>query len=389
MLSAGDINDTIVAISTPPGIGGLAVIRLSGNKALKLASVIFSQDLSDAKSHTIHYGYIEFEGKTIDEVLISVFRAPKSFTTEDTAEISCHGSFYIQQKIVEALIAKGARMARPGEFSMRAFLHGRLDLTQAEAITDIISSGNQRAHDIAMRQMKGGFAEAIHKVRDQLIHFASMIELELDFGEEDVEFADRGELVKLINGIQAVIEPLIDSFQLGNAIKHGIITVIAGRPNAGKSTLLNGLLNEERAIVSDIEGTTRDTIEEVLNINGVGFRLIDTAGIREARDQIEAIGVEKTFEMVRNSAILLYVYDQSKLTPANVLGDLENLSQQNAKTIVVANKNDLFGELSKPQQKALLATEMHDLGSVARSISRLRIISHEKGWSGNAQRSLV
>ena len=360
MQFAGDMKDSIVAISTPPGIGGLAVIRLSGDDSLSLASSVFSSDLENSESHTIHYGHIIHQGVEIDEVLVSVFRSPRSFTTEDTIEISCHGSFYIQQKIVEALVAKGARMARPGEFSMRAFLHGRLDLTQAEAITDIIASGNKRSHEIAMKQMKGGFSQAINELRASLIHFASMIELELDFGEEDVEFADRNELIRLIQEVQSSVNPLLDSFQLGNAIKHGIVTVIAGRPNAGKSTLLNGLLNEERAIVSDIEGTTRDTIEEILNINGIGFRLIDTAGIREARDQIETIGVEKTYEMVRNSAILFYVYDKSSLTPAEALADLEKLSRDNSKTVVVANKNDLFNELPETQQKAILAPEIHD-----------------------------
>ncbi|MCP4121633.1 MAG: tRNA uridine-5-carboxymethylaminomethyl(34) synthesis GTPase MnmE [Bacteroidetes bacterium] len=356
----GDVNDCIVAISTPPGSGALAVIRLSGKDVFDVVSTVFSKDLNELPSHSIHYGFIRHEGEEIDEVMVSIFHAPRSFTTEDSVEISCHGSIYIQQKIVEVLVKQGARLARPGEFSLRAFLHGRLDLTQAEAVTDVIASGNKRSHELALRQMKGGFSKAIEELRDALIHFASMIELELDFGEEDVEFADRGALVKLIKDIQKTLLPLIDSFRLGNAIKHGIISVIAGRPNAGKSTLLNALLNEDRAIVSDIEGTTRDTIEEILNINGVGFRLIDTAGIREARDKIEAVGVEKTFEMVRNSAILLYVYDKSKLSPAQVLSDLENLKKEGSKIVVVSNKTDVFAGLPTSEQKSLLATEMHD-----------------------------
>lgn len=347
----GDVNDCIVAIATPPGAGAIAVVRVSGKDAIPRASALFDRDLEGVPSHTVHYGHLRDGDEVLDEVLLTVFRAPRSFTTEDTVEISCHGSTYVQQRIVEAFLKRGARLARPGEFSLRAFLHGRIDLTQAEAVADVIASGNRRAHQLAMQQMKGGFARAIGELRDSLIHFASMIELELDFGEEDVEFADRGQLVRLIRDLLATIEPLIDSFRLGNAIKHGILTVIAGRPNAGKSTLLNALLNEERAIVSDIEGTTRDTIEEVLNLRGIAFRLIDTAGIREARDQIEAIGVERTYEMVRNSAILLYVYDKSRLAPAEARTDLEKLAAGNARVLVVANKADAFAALPDQEQK--------------------------------------
>lgn len=354
------MNDIIVAIATAQGQGALAIIRLSGRGCIELVSGLFSKNLSEVPTHTIHYGFLSFEGEEIDEVMISVFRGKRSFTAEDSIEISCHASTYIQQKIVEAIIRSGARLARAGEFSMRAFLNGRVDLSQAEAIAELIASGNQKSHEVALKQMKGGFSHAISELRQALIHFASMIELELDFGEEDVEFADRGQLVKLITDIRTSIAPLIKSFQLGNVIKHGVATVIAGRPNAGKSTLLNAFLNEDRAIVSDIAGTTRDTIEEVLNINGLAFRLIDTAGIREANDQIEAIGVERTFEMVRKSAVLVYMYDKATLTPAEVLADLERLETDKSNILVVANKQDVFTAMAPDAQKALLATNLHD-----------------------------
>ena len=339
-MSASPTNDCIVAISSAPGVGALAVIRLSGQDVFNIVSKVFTKNLEKVESHTIHYGHIKIHGETIDEVLISVFRAPRSFTSEDSVEISCHGSKYIQKRIIEILVETGVRLAKPGEFSMRAFLHGRMDLTQAEAITDLITAGNQRAHELALHQMKGGFSKAISQLREELIHFASMIELELDFGEEDVEFADRNALVQLIQNILSILNPLMDSFKLGNAIKNGIKTVIAGRPNAGKSTLLNALLNEERAIVSEIAGTTRDTIEEVLNIEGVEFRLIDTAGIREARDTIEAIGVERTMKMVKSSAILIYVFDLSEMSHEEVGEDLKKLQQKGTDIIVIANKAD-------------------------------------------------
>ncbi len=279
-----DVGSCIVAISTPNGAGAIAVIRLSGSGVFELVSNVFTKNLNEVASHTIHYGYIKDGENIIDEVMVSVFRAPKSFTTEDSAEISCHGSIFIQQQILQLFIRKGARLAQPGEFTMRAFLNGRIDLTQAEAVADLIASESAAAHDLAIKQMRGGFANEINHLRAELISFASLIELENDFGEEDVEFANRAELKALVTKIMGYVESLIRSFQLGNVIKNGVATVIAGRPNAGKSTLLNAFLNEERAIVSDIAGTTRDTIEESLNINGIVFKIIDTAGIREARD---------------------------------------------------------------------------------------------------------
>jgi tRNA modification GTPase len=342
MYQSHDLTDTIVALATPPGVGAIGVIRLSGKKAIELVNQVFKgKDLSKQKSHTIHLGTIRDENDHIlDEVLASLFVEPKSYTGENVVEISCHGSNYILQEIIQLFIKNGARMAQPGEFTMRAFLNGKMDLSQAEAVADLIASTSESSHDIAMQQMRGGFSNEIQNLRQELIDFASLIELELDFAEEDVEFADRTKLKVLVRKIQKLLKALIDSFKLGNVIKNGVSTVIAGRPNAGKSTLLNALLNEERAIVSDIAGTTRDTIEEVLNINGVQFRLIDTAGIRDAQDQIEAVGVEKTFEKVSQAALLIYVFDISEMKIDEVLTDVQKLQNDNIHLIVVCNKMD-------------------------------------------------
>jgi len=335
-------NDTIVALSTPPGIGAIGVIRLSGKEAISITNSVFSgKDLLKQKSHTIHFGLIKDGEQVIDEVLVSLFIAPKSYTKENVVEISCHGSNYIIQQIISLLIRKGASAAKPGEYTLRAFLNGGLDLSQAEAVADLISSDSAAAHQVAMNQLRGGFSTELNLLREQLIHFASMIELELDFAEEDVEFANRDQLQELINKITLVLNQLIRSFELGNVIKQGINTVIAGRPNAGKSTLLNALLNEERAIVSEIAGTTRDTIEELLNINGINFRLIDTAGIREATDTIEAIGVEKTMQKINQSALLVYVFDVVNLTVHEIREDIARLYRPGMAFIAVANKIDL------------------------------------------------
>ena len=338
-----DISDTIVALATPPGIGAIGVLRLSGPEAIPIADRIFrGKRLSEQPSHTAHFGRIETEeGRTLDEVLITVFHDRHSYTGQPTVEIGCHGSPYIQQEIIQLCLREGARLAEPGEYTLRAFLNGRMDLSQAEAVADLIASQSEASHTVALRQLRGGFRTEIQQLRSELIDFASLVELELDFGEEDVEFADRDDLKQLVRKIRNHLRPLIQSFALGNALKTGVSTVIAGRPNAGKSTLLNALLNEERAIVSDIPGTTRDTIEEVLNIKGVQFRLIDTAGIREAQDAIEAIGVAKTMEKIEQAAILVYVWDVAGgMTLAEVHQDLHQLSPDGANLLVVCNKMD-------------------------------------------------
>lgn len=341
--TAHNLSDTIVALATPQGVGAIGVIRLSGPKAIGIVDAVFpAKNLLKQAGHTVHFGTIRNEeNKIIDEVLATLFVAPRSYTGENVVEVSCHGSDYIIQELIQLFIRQGARLAQAGEFTMRAFLNGQMDLSQAEAVADLIASSSASSHQLAMQQMRGGFSNEIAALRQQLIDFASLIELELDFGEEDVEFANRDDLKVLVEKIQSVLRQLIQSFQLGNVLKKGVSTVIAGRPNAGKSTLLNALLNEERAIVSDIAGTTRDTIEEVLNIKGVEFRLIDTAGIREAEDTIEAMGVEKTLEKVRQSSLLIYVFDIIETSPEEVRSDLEKLIQEGMHVLVVANKMDL------------------------------------------------
>ncbi len=340
-----EIHDTIVAPATAPGVGAIAVIRLSGKEAIAICQKVFKgKDLTKQETHTIHFGTIVESDAIVDEVLVSVFKTPRSFTKENVVEISCHGSNYIIGKIIRLLISAGARYAKPGEFTQRAFLNGRFDLAQAEAVADLIASDSEASHRAAMNQMRGGISDEIKILRDELIGFAALIELELDFSEEDVEFADRTQLRNLVVKIQSMLFELLNSFQLGNAIKAGVSTVIAGRPNAGKSTLLNALLNEERAIVSEIAGTTRDTIEEKLVIRGVEFRLIDTAGIREATDAIEAIGVEKTFEKIKQSALLLYVFDASTLSIDEARNDILELTKHGIPFVVVPNKMDLLPE---------------------------------------------
>jgi len=335
--------ETIVALATPTGIGAIGVIRLSGPDAIAIGNKVFkSKDLTKQESHTIHFGNIMDGDMILDEVLVSLFVAPKSYTRENVVEISCHGSAYIIESIIKLLIKNGARSAKPGEFTLRAFLNGQMDLSQAEAVADLIASNSKASQQVALQQLRGGFSNQLQTLRDQLVQFASLIELELDFAEEDVEFANRDQLKKLIHEITRVITALIQSFELGNVIKQGVNTVIAGRPNAGKSTLLNALLNEERAIVSHIPGTTRDTIEEVLNIHGVNFRLIDTAGLREATDTIEKIGVERTMEKINQSALLVYVYDAEQITLYELNSDLESLQRPNVTMLVVANKADLL-----------------------------------------------
>jgi len=310
-------NDTIVALATPSGSGAIAVIRLSGQEAISIASKCFksvsNKDLAQQATHTIHLGHIVDGSRTIDEVLVSVFKDPNSYTGENVVEISCHGSSYIQQEIIQLFLRQGCRMATAGEFTLRAFLNGKLDLSQAEAVADLISSDNEASHQIAMQQMRGGFSSEIAKLREELLNFASLIELELDFAEEDVEFADRTQFKQLIERINFVLKRLIDSFSVGNVIKNGIPVAIVGEPNVGKSTLLNALLNEDRAIVSEIAGTTRDTIEDEISIGGIGFRFIDTAGIRDTKDVVESIGIKKTFEKIEQAQVVLLLVGSPQL----------------------------------------------------------------------------
>lgn len=334
-------HDTICALATANGIGAIGIIRVSGNGSFKIVNRIFEgKNLEKVESHTVHYGFIKDENETIDEVMISVFHAPKTFTTENSVEISFHGSPYIGKKILEALINNGARMAKAGEFTMRAFMNGRIDLSQAESIADLIASENEASRKVALNQLKGGISNEISFLRNDLLNFTSLIELELDFAEEDVEFADRTALTSLLKKIEDKLISLIDSFQYGNAIKNGTAVAIIGKPNAGKSTLLNALLKEERAIVSNIAGTTRDTIEEVLHIKGHAFRLIDTAGLRETADEIEAIGVKKAREKVENAEILVYLADAGTEDFSEDIEMIKSLLRDDLKLIICATKID-------------------------------------------------
>jgi tRNA modification GTPase len=333
--------DTIVALSTPQGVGAIGVIRLSGRQAIEIANTVFSgKNLLKQQSHTIHFGKIVDQDIIIDEVLVSIFIAPKSFTKENLVEISSHGSPYIIQKIIKILIDHGARLARAGEFTKRAFLNGKFDLAQAEAVADLISSDSAATHMAAMNQMRGGFSKKIKALRDELIHFASMIELELDFAEEDVEFADRDQLVALVMNLQKVISKLIESFSIGNVIKNGVPAVIAGKPNAGKSTLLNALLEEEKAIVSDIPGTTRDFIEDEIHLEGISFRFIDTAGIRDARDKIEAIGIARTREKMKAASVIIYLVDLVSEDHDDIVKEEKKLKELGIPYLLVGNKID-------------------------------------------------
>ncbi|MFC5873773.1 tRNA modification GTPase [Chryseobacterium arachidis] len=334
-------NDTICALATANGIGALGIIRVSGNEALTVVQKCFpSKKLEKQKSHTIHYGYFMDGEEAIDEVMLSIFLAPRTFTTENSVEITFHGSPHIGKRILETLIKNGARMAKAGEFTLRAFINGRIDLSQAEAIADVIASENEASRKVAINQLKGGITNEISFLRTDLLNFVSLIELELDFAEEDVEFADRSALVQLLNKIELKLNSLIESFQYGNAIKNGTAVAIIGKPNAGKSTLLNALLKEERAIVSNIAGTTRDTIEEILHIKGHAFRLIDTAGLRETIDEIEAIGVKKAKEKVENADILVYLADAATEDFSEDIEMIQSLLRDDLKLIICATKID-------------------------------------------------
>jgi tRNA modification GTPase len=362
---------TICAVSTPSGTGGIAVIRVSGTDAIAITDSVFSayaegKTISEAKANTLTVGQIKNEHEVIDEVVVSLFRKPHSYTGEDIVEISCHGSVFIQQLILQLLIEKGARLAMPGEFTQRAFLNGKMDLSQAEAVADLIASTTSAAHKTALKQMRGGFSAEIRNLREQLLKFSALIELELDFSEEDVEFADRSQLVALVYKIEALIKKLVESFRLGNAIKNGIPVAIVGETNVGKSTLLNALLNEEKAIVSEIHGTTRDVIEDVVNIHGTAFRFFDTAGIRETSDAIETMGIERTFSKLRQAEIVLLVVDLTN--PADlVISRIENIRShiENQHLIIVANKIDRAEELTEKTLRKFTLKSNEDIVFIA------------------------
>src|SRR5690625_4395020 len=367
------LNETIVALATPPGSGAISIIRVSGPHAIEYTASVFEGrsgiDLRDQESHTLQLGFIKDGKRIIDESLVSVFRGKRSYTGEPTVEISCHGSPFIQQEIINLLLRRGCRAANPGEFTMRAFLNGKMDLSQAEAVADLIASDNAAAHQLAMNQMRGGFANEIQKLREELLNFASLIELELDFTEEDVEFADRDQFQELVFKIQKTLSRLIDSFAVGNVLKKGIPVAIVGEPNAGKSTLLNALLNDDRAIVSDIAGTTRDTIEDEITIGGVGFRFIDTAGIRETSDRIEGLGIQKTFQKIEQAQVVIYLFDAEKFAESTAALKLEIETIRNKypqkNLIKVANKTD---RLTESQLKSLQS-----------EIDNLLLLSAKKG----------
>jgi len=365
-------DDTIVALATPAGAGAIAIIRLSGNEAIALASHVFEsvsgKVLKDQLTHTVHLGHIKDGERMIDEVLATIFKNPKSYTGEDVVEFSCHGSNYIQQEIIQLFLRNGARMAQAGEFTLRAFLNGKMDLSQAEAVADLISSDSAASHQLAIQQMRGGFSNEIKRLREELLNFASLIELELDFAEEDVEFANRDDFQQLITRITNVLKRLIDSFATGNVLKNGIPVAIVGEPNVGKSTLLNALLNEERAIVSDIAGTTRDTIEDELVIDGIGFRFIDTAGIRETTDTIEGLGIKKTFEKMEQAQVVVFLIDSTQYfnndkSLQELQVEIEKIKNRfpQKQLLVIANKTDQISE----ETKSHLSTSVSNLISIS------------------------
>lgn len=357
-------DDTIAAIATPAGIGAIGVLRLSGNQSYDIVQKLFSsKNLQELPANTLHVGYLKEGRNILDEVVISLYRKPASYTGEDVIEIGCHGSPFVQQQVLDALIRNGARLAKPGEFTQRAFLNKKLDLTQAEAVGDLIASNTKASQETALKNMRGGFSTILIQLREELIKFSALIELELDFSEEDVEFADRHQFSLLINNIESTVNQLLESFKLGNVIKNGVSVAIVGKPNAGKSTLLNTLLNENRAIVSDIAGTTRDTIEETVNINGILFRLIDTAGIREhSQDIIENMGVIKSKEKIRQANIVLYLYDINELNSQELFSILEEIKEQNSNVIAVANKADVFKKESSFGKNEIIISAKENIG---------------------------
>lgn len=377
-------NDTIIALATPPGTGAIAIIRLSGNDSIKISNSLFNslngKQLINQDTHTINLGYIVDGNTILDKVLVSIFKAPRSYTGENIVEISCHGSVYIQQKIMDLFTRNKCRIADPGEFTLRAFLNGKMDLSQAESVADLISSNSEASHKIAIDHMRGGFSNDIRELREKLLNFASLIELELDFSEEDVEFANMREFEKLVLKIINTLKNLIDSFSLGNVLKEGIPISIVGEPNTGKSTLLNSILNEDKAIVSDIAGTTRDSIEDDTVINGINFRFIDTAGIRDTDDKIESIGIKKTFENIQKSKIVLFVLDSSQINSNNIdlkLNQLKDIIEKypNKYLLILINKIDLknpselFDRLSDFDTISISAKERLNINMVKDKLS--------------------
>jgi len=353
--------ETIIALATPYGLGAISVIRVSGLNAISITEKLFkskgNKKLSNQNSHTVHLGHLIKNNHELDEVLVTIFKGPHSYTGENTIEISCHGSTYIQQEIIDLFIENGIRVANPGEFTLRAFINGKMDLNQAEAVADLIASENEGSHKLAMEQMKNGFSNDLKKLRAELLHFSSMIELELDFSQEDVEFAERSEFKKLTVRIQNELEKLIDSFKSGNVLKNGISVAIAGKPNAGKSSLLNTLLNEDKAIVSDIPGTTRDSIEDSLVIDGINFRFTDTAGLRETKDIIESKGIEKTKEKINNARVLIYLFDSNDTTFSEISSDLKSFKRKDLSVLLVRNKIDI----KNTNQKLITELEKFEL----------------------------
>jgi tRNA modification GTPase len=394
-------NDTIIALATSSGVGAIAVIRISGEKAIAITNSLFQskfgkKDLTKVKTHTIHLGNIMDNNHVIDEVLVSVFKNPYSYTGENVVEINCHGSVYIQQEIIQLFIKNGVRNANPGEFTLRAFLNGKMDLSQAEAVADLIASDSAASHQVALQQMRGGFSSEIQNLRQQLLNFASLIELELDFSEEDVAFADRKEFELLVRKISEILKKLIDSFALGNVLKNGIPVAIVGEPNVGKSTLLNALLNEEKAIVSHIEGTTRDAIEDELIIDGVAYRFIDTAGIRNTEDLVENIGIKKTFEKIEQAQLVIYLVDLSKVanqkTSLNKIELEINKIQEKHPTkqvLIIANKVDLVTADIKTKvretfkNKSLLFISAKDKTGIDKLTSTLTKLANKGALSNN------
>ncbi len=368
--------ETIIALATPNGLGAISVIRISGKEAIKITEKLFkgknNKILSKQNSHTVHLGHLLKNGHELDEVLISLFKEPHSYTGEDTVEISCHGSTYIQKEIIDLFIDQGIRVANPGEFTLRAFINGKMDLNQAEAVADLIASENEGSHKLAMQQMKSGFSNDLKKLRFELLHFSSMIELELDFSQEDVEFAERDEFKKLTNKIKSELKVLIDSFQSGNVLKNGISVAIAGKPNAGKSSLLNTLLNEDKAIVSEIPGTTRDSIEDSLIIDGINFRFIDTAGLRETEDIIESKGIERTKEKIKKAKILLYLFDVNDTNIDEIKSKTDSFKRKDLSILLVRNKIDLKIE-NKNLLNNLKNSEIIEISATdSESVSKLK-----------------